>query len=343
MAKDRKAERAARRERLRARTEEKERKRGGRNYIKIPTGVEEFEVKGSRSTLDIIPYEVNATNHPAAEQGELWYERTFFLHREIGADNGSYICPLLTFKKPCPICEYRKTLMDQDYNANKELIGDLKPKERQLFNIIDRNKDDKPMLFEMSYYLFGKLLDKEIQEGRDENADFMELEEGQMLTIRWEENKSFDNPFYEADRIDFDPRPDDYDEAILDEVVDLDACLIEFSYEDLEKIFLEESVGSEELPDEKTTSRRTTRRSEPEPEEEPEKPTRSRRSRGQQAKEEPEPEPEKQEAGPGECPGGGVFGDDCEKLDHCAECEVWEDCRDKADEDKAKTPGRRRR
>lgn len=362
-------------DRVRQRAEEKEQtKKGGFSYISLPEKVEFFEIAKGTMLVDIVPYEVKVDNHPVADRGELWYERTFFIHREIGAENRPYICPLKTIKKPCPICEYRASLIKDGYDKNKDLVDALRPKERQLFNI-DTEKGIK--VFESSYYLFGEALEKEIREGKEEWAAFADLEEGYTLRVRFGEKTLGSNTFFEAERIDFEER-DPYNESILDEVVDLDACLKILSYDELNKIFMEveESEPAKEKEEAGERSRSSRERHEAKAEEPPsnesrrrrepapapikeeaveEAPTRRRREPAQEKVEEaPKAEPatrrqrvtdantgvEETTSGAEECPGGGTFAVDCDKLDHCPECPIWEACRDEAD--KAQAPRRRR-
>ena len=297
------------RDRARRRAEEKEQTRksaGG--YLKLPDKVEFVETKKGKQDLDILVYTVQVSNHPAAEKGEQWYERTYFVHRGIGVDNRTYVCPLKTFKRPCPICEYRAALIKEGYDKNKDAIGDLKPRERQLFNV---DMGDKGIqVLDMSYFTFGGPLEKEIREGEDDWAGFADLKEGYTLRIRWDEKKLGDNTFVEAGRIDFVER-DPYKDSVLDEVVDLDACIVALDYDALNKIFLEienednkggKSGEKEEAP--KTEGRRERgsnpereRRREPAPESEEAEtekkedppPTRTRRQR------EPEKEQEREQ------------------------------------------------
>lgn len=358
------------RDRVRERAKDKEQSRGGNTTVRPPDGMTFLEVKKGTMELDFLPYEVKSANHPMAEQGEDWYERTYFIHRNIGAENKTYVCPLKTFKKPCPICEQRAELM-KNYDDNEDLVKDLKPRERQIFNVIDlADKDQKIQLLDMSYYCFGEKLEKEIREGEEEWAGFADTKGGSTVKVRFGETALGTNTFLEAERVDFKAR-EDYGDDIFDETADLDACLIVLSYDQLHKVFLEldaeEDGGHQEGPKEEpapATNRRQRGRTEPakeepaneEPpfEEEP-APAPSRRQRPEPAKEEPapatsrrqrpepvkeEPEPAKEESAGGECPHGGEFGESCDTLDKCFECTVWEACRDKKD---SMGTGRRRR
>ena len=173
--------------------------------IDLPEGVSLFSIKSDKARrVDIIPYTVGKGN-PWADKGETHYERTFFIHRNVGAELNTYICLQKTLKKKCPVCEYRAKLM-KDPNADEELIKDLGPKERQLFNIIDTQDRDKGIqIWDMSFHLFGKALDARIRNADDDDdyENFAEIEEGFTLRLGIEEKSLGRNTLFAVENIDF--------------------------------------------------------------------------------------------------------------------------------------------
>ena len=78
--------------------------------------------------IDILPYEAGEGN-PWAEPGNLHWERTYYVHKGIGANGDTIVCPRMTAKEErCPICEARLKLMKEGDEDNEELIKDLSPK-----------------------------------------------------------------------------------------------------------------------------------------------------------------------------------------------------------------------
>lgn len=218
---------------------------GGASYLNLPDGVEFFKAKKGTNELDIVPYEVSAdrivpislTKDMKLAKGDLNDRRTIFVHRKIGVDEKAYLCPR-TIKKPCPICEERARLQ-RDASADEDLIKDLKPQVKELYNVIDLSeKGGAVKLFEFSYANFGKKLDEEIREGREDWAGYADLEAGYTLRVRFTEETFAGNKYLEASRFDFEERAA-YKDSILDDVVDLDACLVVLPYEQLERIFLQ--------------------------------------------------------------------------------------------------------
>jgi hypothetical protein len=220
----------------------------------LPEGVNMFRLKSAGTKrIDIMPYKVGKGN-PYAEEGQLYFERTFHAYRGIGAENQSYVAPSKTpdengRMRKDPIAEYRAKLM-KDPNADEDLIKDLAPKERQLFNVIDLDDKDKGVqIWEVSYYLFGKMLDAAIRNA-DEDEDyehFFDLEHGFTLKLGIEEKSFGGRSFFAVESITFKPRRVAYSEDILEETHCLDDMLKVLPYDELKDIFLE--TGSDSTAD----------------------------------------------------------------------------------------------
>lgn len=365
---DRSGRRTSLRDRVRERAESNK-FTGGSSYIRLPEGVQFLKAKKGTMDLDIIPYEVSIdgvvpdgkTKEIVHRKGDLEYARTIFVHRNIGAEGKPYLC-LRTIKKPCPICEERARLMKLE-NADEETISDLKPQVKDLFNVIDLgDKDTGIQVFEFSHANFREKLENEIREGDEDWAAFADLEEGYTVRTRFAEETFSNNKYFAADRIDFVKRKS-YPDKILDEVVDLDACLVVLPYDKLKAIFWEADIDdSGDRGGDQDEPERSSRRQEPEPErerehkhserQEPEpernerssrrqEPARSEPERNEPARSEPErssrrSEPEAKNegsSGDSKCPFKHEFGKDCDDTNDCHNCptEKWEPCRDEKD------------
>lgn len=236
---------------------------GDRSSIKIPEGMKFFSMKKEGVyRLDILPYTAGEGNK-YAEPGMLYYERTFYTHRSIGPDNEIVVCPASTWRKRCPVCEYSAHLRS-DPNHDKELVKNLRPKERQLFLVIDRdNRDEGPMLWDISFHLFGKLLDFRINKSSKEvgYGNFWHSDEdnaGMYLEIGAEEKSYAGQKFYEAKTIDFIPRKHPIKAAILEKLPCLDELPQSMKYEVLKKLFDQTAMGADD--DEKDEDTRETAR-----------------------------------------------------------------------------------
>ena len=244
-----------------ARTRVEQRGAGfGLNYLKLPEGVERFEPKAGKYTLDILSYRVGEGN-PYADPDVLFYERTFWVHRGIGPNNQSFLCAAKTLSKRCCICDHRMDLRKSGKgNAETEKqIKALAPKERQIFNLVNKAEPEKKVqIFEFSTFLFGEKLDNEINAAdEDENLDLFhsyDSKHGQSLRVMFEGDSFEGNQFVKAVSIQFKPRQNEYEEEEwLKKVLCLDDLLVETPQSKLKSIFLQDDSGDDDDLSKKTS------------------------------------------------------------------------------------------
>ncbi len=231
------------------------------SYLKLPEGLQLFQPKAGTMLIDILPFEA-AEGNPWADAGNLHWERTYYAHRGIGPNGDTFICPRMTAKERCPICEFRLTLMKKNREEDEEMIRDLSPKQRQLFNVINLKDPDKGVqVWDISYHLFGKALDARLRnsEEQDEWEKFFFLEGGFSLRIGFAEKSYGGFTFLETESIDFRPRKRDYDEDILEDVHCLDELLVVPDYAKLKDTFLEAKAKDEDEEDEEDEDRKSSK------------------------------------------------------------------------------------
>ncbi len=221
---------------------------GGSKYIDMPEGFGFFQAKAGKYRLDFMSYEVTKGKgqdggNPYFEKGELAFERTFFIHRDIGPNKDWHLCAAKTFNEPCPVCEYRAKLA-RDPNVDEEVMKELAPKERQLWIVKDLSEDEL-FVWEFSHHLFGKQLDAKIRSGdeEDEYEFFADPVDG--LTVRVNFEQSDRGKWIEATDIEFRTRREKYTEDVADEMPDLDAMLVKTDYDKLKKLFLQTDDADE--------------------------------------------------------------------------------------------------
>lgn len=304
-------------------------------YLSLPRGISIFkEEPSSRVKLDILPYRVTDANHPdrddymeVALPGELWYKRPYKVHRNVGVDNDSVICPT-SISKRCPICEYRLKRIEE--GADLDETRPLKASLRNLYVVVPKGHKDyeeEPHIWDISQYLFQNQLNEELEEDEDLGV-FPDLEEGLTLRIRFSKGQIGKNVFAEVSRIDFEERKESYDEDILERVPNLDEILTILSYKQLQTKFFEMEDEPITEDEEKIEEEGIDEIAEPDIEQEEEPDVE------QEEKEEKEKKNSrrKKKEDKNKCPHGFVFGDDCEEYDECDECEEWEDCIDAKEE-----------
>lgn len=327
-------------------------------YLNLPKGLSMFKEGEGRVRLDIIPYEVTDKSHldlnpdggGLSEVGDPWYKKPILVHRNVGADNETIVCPKTVGKK-CPICEHREQQF-RDGMDKDDVVP--KAKLRNLYLVIPvghKEYDEEVHLWDISNYLFQEKLDDELGEDPD-NGIFPDLEEGKTLKIRFSEESYNKNKFYETSRIDFEERDEQYEDDLMDDSPNLDEIFTLHSYKKLQAMFFE--MEEEDLEDEKEETddipfdedspkprkkkslKKKKKEEEPEEEEEEEEETPKRKKKKSKPAPEPEEEEEEEEeeqpkrkkkkAKKDECPEGHTFGKDWDEEDDCNDCPLFDSC-----------------
>ncbi len=214
---------------------------GGRKYLKIPTGVNQFLPKEAKTyRIDIIPYTCGKGNDHC-DEGEEWYERTFFTHRGIGVNEDSLCCSAKNFGKPCYICEQRAALIAKGKDFKDDSVKALKTSERQLYLVYDHNAPDRGVqVWDISDWLFGKYLRDKINK-KERYATFADPEQGFTLDLGARTEKADFGPMLVFSDIEFEKREEELDAKLLKHGICLDSLLVETPYEKLKQIFCQGS------------------------------------------------------------------------------------------------------
>lgn len=274
----------------------------GSSTLKLPEGVQMYKPQKGTAKLDFIPYVVSDENHgdSKAKVGQLWYRKPIKMHFNIGVDQKAVICPR-TIGKKCPICTYAAELKKSgDDDAAKE----LKPKDRELYNVIDlNNKDAGIQVFEMSKHNFGTFLEEEINAAEDDDpiVSFADLIEGSTLKVRFSDATMGTNKFLKASRIDCVERKKPYGDEIVDEAVDFDNALVVLDYEKLESMFLEmddaKDKDADDDDDDEKPKKGKGKKKDDDDDEEEEKPRRGRKPSKDDDDDEDDDEPKSRKRG----------------------------------------------
>jgi hypothetical protein len=238
----------------------REEKRGGSIYLKTPEGIGFFKEEQKSYRLDFMPF-IAGKGNPRADEGEEYFERTFFVHRNIGPNQEWHLCIAKTFREPCPVCEFRAQQM-ADPDGDEVYIKALAPKERQLWLVRNLQEDPKQtLLWEISYHLFGKQLrDKIINADEEDEYDyFADPADGKSVRVAFAQSDR--GKWKEAVDIEFRQRKTSYDSDIAQEMPCLDNLLVATPYEKLKKLFLQAEESEDDgKDDDKVTEPTPTRK-----------------------------------------------------------------------------------
>lgn len=233
------------------------------NYSGLDKAPERFKLVEGTMRLQFLPFVITTKMHPLVadkqlEIGDQFYNIALTVHKNVGANKSSQICPKKNFGKPCPICEAG----DVFYKAGDKISSSaLWPARRLFYNVVDMAEVEKGVqIFETSEKGFGKkLLSAQSAAERDPDmiescpdAYFADVENGMTVKvvvdmatfINDEGVKS--TPYPEASSITMAPRK--RNEVVLvselaEAAIPLDACVTLKSYEELEALF---TGGSDE-------------------------------------------------------------------------------------------------
>lgn len=338
----------------------------GREYstfYETPEGMQIFQVKadkknesGTTYKVDCIPFEV-LNNFPdkmwkggnPPEAGDTWYVIDVHVHKNVGPNNESFICPKHSFrsgiasgdKAGCPWCEEMDRLqnLEPDDRKRKEIYFSMRPQRRLLFNFINRDggeEEDKGIqLFDVAYnYKFHEGIDDAIEEDEDGVSTWWDIDDGKLLRFKVKHDgeatnektgKSYDKikftSFKLVKRVDpVTKKSYVISDEELEESVSPQKWLKLFSYDEIKALIPAASAVSENTDDD-----------DDEEEEEVRKP-RARR--------------EKKEVAEDECPHGYEFGVEFSSHGHetvCDDCEAdkYEACLKRSAMLKKKNKGKR--
>ena len=205
----------------------------------VPDGLSFFNPEEGMVTLDIVPFITGKGNFAIQEEGVLHYEKTFWIYRNIGPDESQQICTSKTYKERDFIQDYRRKEA-RNPDADADYLKSLEPKERQLFLVSVHGGKDPLQLWEYSFHLFGRALDKRIRlspESRGWDQFYYPDEDGFSLEITFSKESRGGYSFLEASSIDFIPR----DKALPDDVANHGLCLDDLiahpTYEEVKAAF----------------------------------------------------------------------------------------------------------
>lgn len=223
------------------------------DWKQIDREISFYSPSEGRNRINIIPYEIKSKNHPLVKRGEMEigdkdYVMDIFVHRGVGATEGSVICLKETYGKPCPICEQMALLRKQ--GKDKE-AGDLKPSRRVFYNVENLKEPGKAQVFETSHYLFEKEM---IEEARDDEeggfVDFADPVEGKEVKFRANKVKKNGFEYSEYKSFSFEDRDEPLDDSLIENAISFDEIMCVPTYEDVEKMFYGTEDDDEEDEDE---------------------------------------------------------------------------------------------
>lgn len=233
-----------------------------------------------------------------AEEFKRWgdgWEITVFIHRNVGPDNGTYLCLDKMLGEPCPVCEARR-------DADEEEADKLKVQSRIVAWIIDRKRASAgPQVGSLPLTLTRDINGRSVDKKSSGVILIDDPYEGYDVTFT-REGSDLRTKYTQVD-ISRDPSPVSDDKKKMEQWLQfiedhpLPELLVYHDAEHIEKVLFGKTErrgkDKEEVEEARATSRSSRRAPAAEPDEEPEATARSsRRARAADPEPESEPEPE---------------------------------------------------
>jgi hypothetical protein len=231
----------------RQRAKEQQAKLGSKAPYLIWTG-KRAEPKGGETTMwTMIPYIVKESHHPdGAATGELWYKRPYMIHRNMGAEELTKVCPKSFNPRAACAVHVHVNEMRKDWDENKDAIGRVRESQREVYLIYDHDSKEVA-LYDAAYGSvknpgFGYLLASRIENPlADEwSAFWLDGDDGMALRITWQESTfaTGSGSWIRPISIDFAPRkaapvPKD----VWAKAVELSEVLEKISSDDMEALY----------------------------------------------------------------------------------------------------------
>lgn len=221
----------------------------GRSFIGILKRDKEYplvgKLKDGSHVMDIIPYKAGK-NDPDSQKGDPTYTFEYWGHPKVGSNNIMVLCPKDMYDDPCPICEDRQRLRED--NAKESKWKPLFPKRRNLYNVklYDKGEAEKGVqILDISYHYMEKYLmaisEKTSRKtGKKKIINFVHPNRGKSIAFKVEPAKGKnDYPEYVGHR--FEDREDyKIDQDILDDAFCLDECVLIMDYDEIKEIYFHE-------------------------------------------------------------------------------------------------------
>lgn len=225
--------------------------------FKLPAGVTQFKFD-SAATLrfNIMPFRCGDDN-PCQAKGKIWWERTFFVHQNIGPDRKTVCCLRKNWGEKCPICEEQVRLTQKTERGDEngyQRIRDLDCKDRQLLALVNvESAALKVQIAEASYAAFGERLQIKLKLGNAKNGykDFFKLKGGKTIVAQFEKKPlgKGNSHWFKCEGIEMEDREEDYPSSMLEKVPCLDELLIKLPYNSVYSILHGVDAGDDDSDD----------------------------------------------------------------------------------------------
>lgn len=199
------------------------------------------DVNNTENKINILPYTIASANHPEvvagrAQVGDPDYVLDIWVHRNLGPDKVTLLCPKKTYGHSCPCCDEVSRLYAEHQDAAAKV---LQASRRVYYNVqpYGRNGFEQvSQVFGVSHYLFGKELMEEANaclKGKGV-VPFANLSDGKVVAFRPVETAGKGGKMTEFKSFKFLDREEEITDAVLSQCISFDALLTVPTVKELE-------------------------------------------------------------------------------------------------------------
>ena len=243
---------------------------GNRRNVKVGGGGSFSVLNGTGKTfwkpaeginkIEILPYIPKSNKHPLLAKGLLKkgdpdYNLDVFVHRNVGANNTTLVCPKRNYGQACPLCEEADRLWN---GGDKDNAKKLFAQRRVFYNIINTIEQDKGIqLYEAAPKTFQDKLEA-AQNAADSDPDIQEIapraffadpKNGLSVKITGAQDTFNNNKFIDVSSVVLSPRKMDV-APYLDKVVQLEDFLTIKTYDEIADLMAGVPTDDEEQEEE---------------------------------------------------------------------------------------------
>lgn len=205
--------------------------------VKLPL----WKPKDGEHLFNVIPYIVG-NKDPKLSPGEVSYILDIWVHRNIGINEDSFVCPARNYGQACPICERQKEMRLSGTFSDDE-IKDLNPKRRAVYNVqvCDTAEEEAKgiQIWEVSHFMTERLFSELSRKPKGGGfIPFSDPDNGKMLAF----NKKSNMEYVGHKMVD---RDEPISDSLLEEAYTLDELIYIPSYEELYAAFYGEDYAEE--------------------------------------------------------------------------------------------------
>lgn len=221
-------------------------------YLELPDGTNRWfpkaEPEGEGHFFDLVLFQATE-KYPTktgftGKPGDWVYKLDIYYHKNIGPEGKQIPCPKKNYGLPCPVCEDMTAQFDveEDKDARSQIWTDLGPKLQTVYNVIIMDEEgnrveEDVQVFNQPFSFMQEYLEKISNPPRGGKVYFANPDAEEGKTIYFEKKSKGSGGNYDNKGHQFVDRDYEISDEDLENALNLDEFIKEFTYEEIEEIY----------------------------------------------------------------------------------------------------------